>query len=305
MNRAELLGLRTFHMIAEHRTLRAAAAVLGVNASAVSQQLKAFEEQLGTALFVRNTRSVVLTDAGHALHERTRHMLSEADAALEAIRSSAGEASGPLRITLPFRAWQLAIAPRLASFRLAFPGVELDLSIDEELTDIVARGFHAGIRLGDYLSGDVIAVALTKPMQGAYVAAPAYLDTFGRPKEPSDLLDHECIRYRRISTGQIAQWEFLVNGNVQTISVTGSLVFNDLRSVIDATCDGFGIGWSLKAGLDRLIESGLLAAILTDFTPERPGFFLYFPRQLQDMPRLRAFIDHFSLGAAPSPESSM
>jgi len=295
MDRACFLGLRTFHTIAEQGTLRAAAGVLGVNASAVSQQLKAFEDHLGTALFVRNTRNVVLTDAGRTLFERTRHVLTEADAALDAARSEAGNLSGPLRITLPFRAWQLIIAPRLAAFQSAFPAIELDLAIDEDLTDITASRFHAGIRLGDYLSGDLIAKALSAPMPGVYVASPDYLDRFGYPKSPTDLLAHSCIRHRQISSGRIAPWSFEMNGEVQTVTVTGTLIFNDLRSIVDAALHGFGIGWSLKPGVERHLQQGRLLQVLPDITPKRPRFFVYFSSQLRDMPRLRVFIDHFSI----------
>jgi len=293
MNRADLLGLRTFHTIAEQGTLRAASHVLGVNASAVSQQLKAFEDQLGVVLFVRNTRSVVLSDAGRVLFERTRHVLGEADAALEAVRSRAGNVSGPLRITLPFRAWQLIIAPRLKGFGEAFANIELDLSIDEELIDIMAGDFHAGIRLGDYLSGDLIVRGMGEPMQGAYVASPDYLARFGYPRRPGDLLNHNCIRHRQISSGRLSPWEFEVDGEMQAVGVSGSLIFNDLRSVEDAALRGLGIGWSLKAGIEPHLDKGRLVQVLADFTPERGRFFLCFPRQFQDMKRLRAFIDYF------------
>ena len=295
MDKSTLLGLRTFHTIAEQGTLRAAASVLRVNASAVSQQLKAFETQLGTALFMRNTRSVVFTDAGRRLHARTRHLLGEAEAALEAVRTEAGQTSGPLRITLPFRAWQVLIAPRLATFRQAYPEITLDLAIAEELKDITAEGFHAGIRLGDYLAGDVIAKALSPPMQGAYVAAPAYLAKHPAPMAPSDLLAHECIRHRQLSTDQLAPWDFIVEGETQTIAVPGSLVVDDLRTVVDAARQGFGIGWTLKAGVVDLLQTGQLVQVLAPFTPERPGFHIYFARQMQDLPRLRAFIDQFSM----------
>ncbi|WP_282063895.1 LysR substrate-binding domain-containing protein [Roseobacter litoralis] len=294
MDRLTLLGLRTFHTIAEQGTLRAAAGILGVNASAVSQQLKAFEEHLGTSLFVRSTRSVVLTDAGRTLLERTRHLLNEADAALEAVRSEAKDLSGPLRITLPFRAWQLVIAPRLEQFHLAFPDITLDLAINEELTDIQKDGFHAGIRLGDYLSGDVIAKALSKPLQGAYVASPDYLSRYSMPQSPSDLLAHRCIRHRQLSSGQITPWEFVIDDHMHVVAASGSLIVSDLRSVVDAALRGLGVGWSLKAGVADHLRDGSLRQVLADVTPERPGFHVYFPRQLQTLPRLRAFIDHFS-----------
>lgn len=295
MDRARLLGLRTFHAIAEQGTLRAAAGVLGVQASAVSQQLKQFEDLLGTALFVRNTRSVVLTDAGCKLFRQTRQVLTEVDAALDAVRSEAAAVSGSLRITLPFRAWQAVIAPRLDGFQSRFPDIELDLAIEEDLVDITTAGFHAGIRLGDYLEGDMIAKALSGPLQGAYVAAPEYLEQFGSPDVPADLLKHRCIRHRRISARQVAPWEFMINGELQTVAVTGPLIFNDLRSVVDAALKGYGIGWSLKVGVDQDLSEGKLVQILAEFTPERPRFFIYFPRQLRDLPRLRAFIDYFSL----------
>ena len=295
MDRARLLGLRTFHAIAKQGTLRAAADVLGVQASAVSQQLKQFEDHLGTALFVRNTRSVVMTDAGRKLFAQTRHVLSEADAALDAVRSEARTVSGSLRITLPFRAWEAVIAPHIDSFQARFPDIELDLAIEEDLVDVTSAGFHAGIRLGDYLEDPMIAKALSDPMQGAYVTSPKYLEEFGSPKAPGDLLDHRCIRHRRISTGRIAPWEFMVDGELQTVAVTGPLIFNDLRSVINAAQRGYGIGWSLKVGVEDDLSEGRLVQVLSEFTPERLRFYIYFPRELRDLPRLRAFIDHFSL----------
>ncbi|WP_299410654.1 LysR family transcriptional regulator [uncultured Roseobacter sp.] len=296
MNRADLHGLRTFLAIADSGTLRSAAVALGVNPSAVSQQLKTFEDSLGTALFVRNTRSVVLTDAGRALHDRTHNLFVEIDAALTATRSAAGTASGQLRITLPYRAWQLIIAPRISAFRDTYPEIELDLSVDEELTDIFAGGFHAGIRLGDYLADEMIAVALTAPQDATYIAAKDYLARQGTPQSPADLLHHDCIRYRQMSTGQIAPWRFIVDEADTEVEVTGNLVFNDLRSVVDAASRGLGIGWSLRAGVAGQIESGELVEVLADRTPDRPRFYLYYPKQLKSLNRLRAFIDHFAIG---------
>ncbi len=298
MDRLHLLGLRTFHAICAQGTLKAAADILGVQPSAVSQQLKQFEDHIGVALFVRNTRSIALTQAGRDLLERTRHILSEAGAAIEAVRAEAGATSGPLRITLPFRAWQSVIAPRFAEFQRRFPEIELDLSIEEELIDIAATGFHAGIRLGDHLQNHMIAKALSPPMPGAYVAAPGYVSRHGLPQIPSDLLAHHCIRHRMKSSGMIAPWEFEVNGELQSVAVSGPLIFNDLRSVVDAALNGFGIGWSLKVGVQDALKAGSLVQVLAAFTPERPRFFIYFPEQLRDLPRLRAFIEHFSIGNA-------
>lgn len=296
MNRADLHGLRTFLAIADCGTLRSAGGVLGVNPSAVSQQLKTFEDSLGTALFVRNTRSVAFTDAGKALYDRTHNLFAEIEEALGATRNAAGTTSGQLRITLPYRAWQLIIAPRIAAFKDACPDIELDFSVDEELTDIVAGGFHAGIRLGDYLADEMIAVALTQPQAATYVATREYLAERGTPRTPADLLHHDCIRYRQISAQKIAPWRFVIAGTDTDVDVTGNLVFNDLRSVVDAASRGLGIGWSLRAGVAAQIASGELVEVLTDYTPDRPRFYLYYPMQLKSLNRLRAFINHFATG---------
>lgn len=295
MNRADLTGLRVFLAIARRGTLRAASRELEVNPSAVSQHLKAFEEAVGVSLFIRNTRSVALTDAGQALFDRTHHLIAGVEAALEATRQAQCSSAGQLRISLSFRAWQLAIAPRLSAFRKRYPEIELDLSISEDLTDIVSGGFHAGIRLGDYLSENMIAVALTGPQIGAYVASKDYLAQHGTPKEPADLLDHHCIRYRQISADRIAPWVFEINGAETQLDVGGSLVFNDLRSIVDAAQAGFGIGWSLRAGVADQIAAGKLIEVLSGYARPRPRFYLYFSKQLQEMTLLRAFIKHFSV----------
>ncbi len=293
MKRTELYGLQVFLNIAEHGSLRAAATAMGVNPPAISLQLKAFEESLGTALFTRSTRSVTLTDAGRDLLHGTQHMLGAIDGALEQAREAGPTRSGELRITLPYRAWQLIVAPKLDAFKSAYPGIVLNLSFQEGLTDIVAEGFHAGIRLGDHLQNDMIARRLTPPQHGAYVAAPAYLSERGSPRRPADLLNHDCIRYRQVSTGRIAAWKFLEKGEETTVNVTGRLILNDLRAVVDAAGQGHGIGWSLRSGIERDLTRGSLVEVLHAFVPKRPGFFLYYPKPLARLGVLRAFIDHF------------
>ncbi len=296
MDRSDLAALQTFVAIAEQGSLRAAARVLGVNPPAVSAQLKAFETRLGCALFLRSTRVVRLTDAGQALYDRSRHLVAGLDAALGEVRGAAGSRSGWLRITLPFRAWQLVVAPRLAVFQAGFPGILLDLKIEEGLTDIVAQGFHAGIRLGDHLQDEMIAVPLSRQEPGAYVAAPDYLARHGVPVTPGDLLRHNCLRHRQISSGRIADWRFATPEGETSVAVTGGLVFNDLRAVVDAALRGFGIGWSLRRGVEAELRDGRLVQVLADATPPRPGFSLYFPRSLQELALLRAFIGHFRSG---------
>jgi DNA-binding transcriptional LysR family regulator len=303
MTRIELPGLQTFLAIAEHGSLRSAARVLGVNPPAVSLQLRAFEDRLGTALFTRSTRSVTMTDAGRALFLSTRHLIGGIEEALDTAREVGKARSGQLRITLPYRAWQLVIAPRLAAFQAAYTGVDLDLSIDEGLVDIVSRGIHAGIRLGDYLQNDMIARRLTPPLEGAYVASPDYVNQHGNPMHPSDLLSHSCIRHRQVSSGRIAEWRFLVDEAEVSVEVAGRLVLNDLRTVVEAARQGLGIGWSLRAGVSDDLRRGDLVEVLPAYGVPRPGFFLYFPKPLARLGVLRAFIDHFGT-AGPTSEAS-
>lgn len=296
MDRTDLSALQTFVAIAERGSLRAAARHLGVNPPAVSHQLKSFEERLGTPLFLRSTRSVTLTDAGRALYENSRHLLGGLETAVDDARAMAGARSGRLRIALPYRAWQVVLAPRLAAFQAAHPGLELDLTVEEGLTDIVGRGFHAGIRLGDYLQDDMIAVRLSQEEEAAYVASPDYLARHGTPERPADLLHHVCIRHRQVSSGQISAWLFSGPEGELAVDAAGGLIVDDLRTVVDAARRGLGIGWSLRRGVEEDIERGALVQVLADVTPPRPGFFLYFPKSLRQLGLLRAFIAHFGGG---------
>lgn len=296
MNRADLAALQTFLTIADQGSLRAAARVLGVNPPAVSQQLKAFEQRLGTALFLRSTRSVTLTDAGRGLYAGSSHLLSALSESLDAVRTIAKAHSGRLRITLPYRAWQILVAPKLAAFKRRYPDIELDLAIDEALTDIVAGGFHAGIRLGDHLQDNWLAVPLSRSEPAAYVAAPGYLAAQGMPQRPEDLLQHCCIRHRQMSSGRLSPWLFNGSEGEISVAIEGALIVNDLRTVVDAACRGLGIGWSLKRGVQGELDSGALVQVLEPFTQSKPGFFLYFPKSLQQLGLLRVFIDHFRAG---------
>ncbi|KEZ78977.1 LysR family transcriptional regulator [Salinisphaera hydrothermalis] len=295
MDRADLAALQTFVTIADQGSLRAAARVLGVNPPAVSHQLKAFETRLGTPLFLRTTRALTLTDAGRAVYDGSAHLLNTVEETLEAVRDVRRARAGRLRITLPFRAWQLIIAPRIDAFQAAYPRIELDLTIDEALVDLAAHGFHAGIRLGDYLQDTHVAVGLSESEPGAYVASPQYLERNGVPATPRDLLDHDCIRHRRSTSRRMAEWRFMTSEGEFAVEPHGRLIFNDLRTVVAAARQGLGIGWSLKRGVQAQLESGSLVQVLETFTPTRPGFCLYYPRSVRQLGLLRAFIEHFRL----------
>jgi DNA-binding transcriptional LysR family regulator len=291
MQRLPLDELEVFLAIADAGSLRAAAATLGVQPPAISSRLKIFENRIGVSLFARTTRSVQLTDAGRALLRRARPALGDLRDALEEARGIGNARKGTIRLTLPYRAYQLAVAPKLAAFQQAYPEIELELSFSEGLVDIRGQGFHAGMRLGDYLEADMIAVRLTPGLKGAYFASPAYLAKHGRPTQPRDLLSHNCIRYRRINSRTIAEWEFKGPEGIYSVAVRGNLIFDSFPAVVEAALAGLGIGWSLRPGVAAELASGRLVSLLDRHIPDRPGFFLYYPRENARLEILRLFVE--------------
>lgn len=293
MERLSISGLDVFLEIARCGSLRAAARSLGIGPPAVSHQLKTLEHKLGVDLFVRTTRSVELTEAGQTLLKRAGPAFSDLADALEDVRSVGHSEKGSLRLTLPWSAYKIVIEPVLSDFRKAYPDIRLDLSFNEALVDVVREGFHAGIRLGDRLSAGMVAVRLTPPLKAAYSAAPAYLDIHGRPADPGGLMHHQCIRYKFISTGRLAEWQFCEKGRHFSVEPGAALVFDNFQAVVRAACDGHGIGWSLRAVVESELATGTLESILDPYAIEHPPFYLYYPDQNRRFELLRLFIEFF------------
>ena len=291
MKRLALGGLEVFLAIARHGSFSAAAQALGIGSPAVSHQLKSFEQRLGVDLFSRTTRSVELTAAGHALMARAEPAFAELGEAIEDARGIGRSKTGTLRLTLPWSAYKIAIAPVLGAFQSAYPDVELEMSFSEALVDVVREGFHAGIRLGDRLTEGMIAVRLTPPLPAAYSAAPSYLDRYGRPKHPRDLLSHKCIRYRFISASRLADWQFQEDGRVFTVDPGADLTFDGFQAVTQAARAGHGIGWSLRGVIEDEVASAELETVLDDYTIEHPPFYLYYPDQNGRLELLRLLIE--------------
>ena len=193
MERIPTHGIEVFLTIVREGSMRAAADALGVGASAVTLQLKALEERLGIELFFRTTRSIELTDAGKVLFDAAAPAHRDLTYAIKKTREMAQSTTGTLRLSLSRGAYIAALAPVLDEFLAEHPGINLDISWSEELVDIIRTGFHAGIRMGDVLAPDMIAVRITEPIESAFFAAPSYLETHGTPKTPRDLLDHRCV----------------------------------------------------------------------------------------------------------------
>lgn len=290
MSRLPFNGLEVFLAIAEHGSLRRAADALGVQPPAISYRLKALEERIGAVLFIRTTRSIKLTDAGRSLLNRTKPAITELGEAIEDARASGTVRKGTVRLTLPYVAYEMTVARRLAAFQRKFPEIELELSFDEAFVDIVSEGFHAGVRLGEQIREDMIAVRLSPPFKEVVFAASSYFDEHGRPDRPEDLLQHNCIRYRYISSRRFAEWQFDCSDGSKTIDVKGNLIVDSTTALIDASRAGIGIGWLFRPSVDDYLRTGTLESVLDSHAIERPGYFLYYPKANARIEVLRAFV---------------
>lgn len=289
--KSHLGGLEVFLAIAKEKSFSAAARSLGVGVPAVSHRLKAFEQEIGVELISRTTRSLDLTRAGQILLAGAGPALEEVRTTIESARRAGQATSGRLRLTIPWSAYKVIIAPALADFQAAYPDVQLDMSFDEGLVDIVREGFHAGFRLGDRLAEGMVATRLTPPLVAAYSAAPAYLAQFGRPEHPNDLLAHKCLRYRFVSANRLADWQFDIDGQEVSLSPPTRLVFDNFRSVVEAALQGHGIGWSLRAVIEDALSEGRLECVLERYCRTHPPFYIFYPEQHRRLELLRLFID--------------
>jgi len=283
--------LPLFVAVAEEHNFRAAADRLGVTRSAVSQGIRRLEDAFGTALVMRTTRSVRLTEAGERLRDALSRPLSEIGTALEGLTGE-DVPRGLLRIAATSIAEQFLSGPLIASFAAAYPGVTIDVTVTDEEFDIVAAGYDAGVRLGEVIEQDMIAIPLTGDQREMVVAAPAYLATRDAPTHPRELIDHRCIGWRPAPNMAPYRWEFEENGTAFDVAVEPQITTNDLRLMLRTTLAGGGITFAPEETFRSYLETGELVSLLEDFLPPFPGFFLYFPQRRNMPPKLRALIDH-------------
>jgi DNA-binding transcriptional LysR family regulator len=284
-------GVEAFLSVAQHRSFRRAAAQLGVTPSAISQAVRALEARIGAVLFIRTTRSVGLTEAGERFLSRAKPAFEELVAASGVARELGQRPAGLLRLAVPRAVVPILLEPLIASFCQAYPEVQVEIAASEELVDLAANGFDAGIRLGHLIAADMIAVRLTKPFRFIIVGSPAYLARSGRPETPDDLRRHACLRLRR-SNGALALWSFNDNDRAIEIAVSGPLIANDFPTMLGAAVEGVGLAQVPAPIATGFVTAGKLVRVLDQFAPMTPGVFLYYPGHRQLMPKLRAFIDH-------------
>lgn len=289
-------ALRAFRLIARHGSFTRAAAEMEVTASALSQTLRQLETHVGVRLLHRTTRRVGLTEAGRAFLERISPALGEIDAAIEALRQHGDRPIGTLRIAVPQMVLDHLIAPMLADFMRAWPELKLDIHVENRLTDLIAEGFDAGIRLGERLARDVVAMPLGGPQRAVVVGSPSYFRQHAKPLHPRDLATHDCVRFR-FNSGAIYRWEFAhptgpSKGQWLEIDVDGPLTTNEPAMAIRAAIDGLALTHMVKPSVRTAIAAGQLETVLDDWLPPFDGFYLYYPSRLQVPPKLRVFIEH-------------
>ena len=287
-----LEGVEVFLAVARHRNFRRAAADLDVTPSAVSQAIRALEARLGAVLFVRTTRSVGLTEAGQKFLDRAGPAFEELVAAGEAARDVGQRPTGLLRLSVPRAVVPLILEPVIASFCQAYPEVELEIAASDQMVDLATGGFDAGIRLGQFIAADMVAVRLTPPFSFVVVGSPDYLERRGYPEKVDDLRHHACLRLRR-SNGAIAPWSFMDGNGTVEASVAGPLIAHDYPTLLGAATKGIGLAQTPRPIAEAAIAEGKLTPVLDDVAASTPGVFLYHPGKRQVLPKLRAFIDHF------------
>lgn len=288
----QLDGLMAFWKVAEHRGFTAAAAELEVSPSALSQAIRQLEARLGVRLLNRSTRSVSLTEAGEAYLARVSPALSQVLVAGEELNVLQGGPTGTLRINAARISTAMVLQPLLAGFLRENPNVRVELTNDEGFVDIVEQGFDAGVRMGESLHKDMIAIPLGGPATFIVVASPDYLKRSPALRHPDDIAQHNCVRFRFAATGAIHRWEFLVNDKVVEYDVPGNLTITDSMFGLEAALEGIGLAYTYESLAQPHIKAKRLKRVLADYSPTFPGFYLYYPSRHDQPSKLKAFIEY-------------
>jgi DNA-binding transcriptional LysR family regulator len=291
MPRENLNDLVAFLAVAKQRSFTKAAAQLGVSQSALSHTIRSLEERLGLRLLTRTTRSVAPTEAGERLLRAAGPRLDEIDTELAALSELRDKPSGTIRITAHDHAVKAAVWPALEKLLPAYPDIKLEIAIDYGLTDIVAERYDAGIRSGEMVAKDMVAVRIGPDMRSAVVGAPAYFAQRPRPKTPQDLTAHTCINLRLPTHGGLYAWEFEKDGRELRVRVEGQLVFNATGPMLDAALAGFGLAYVPEDSVRAHLADGVLIRVLADWCPPFPGYHLYYPSRRQPTPAFALLVN--------------
>lgn len=291
MRLTQLDGMIAFVAVAKHQSFAKAAVELGVSSPALSQSVRQLESRLGVRLFNRTTRSVALTEAGQAFLARVGPAVADLSDATSALSAYGNRPTGLLRLNAGRVVAATVVREVLPGFRAAYPDVQVEVAIDDGFTDIVSGGFDAGFRLGDSIAQDMVAAPIGPPMQVAVVGTPEYFTSRGLPARVADLRQHELIRYRFPTSGQLYRWEFVIAGEPTVYEPHGGFITNDSTAMIDAALDGLGLAYTFDLAVVEHLRTGRLVRVLQRYSPSYPGFYIYYPGRRQVPLKLRCFID--------------
>lgn len=291
MRREELGDLTAFLAVAEERSFTRAAAKLGTSQSALSHTVRRLETRLGLRLLTRTTRSVAPTEAGERLIATLRPAFDEIDGKLSALSELREKPAGTIRITTSKHAAEMILWPVVARLLAEYPDVKVELAIDQSLTDIVAERYDAGVRLGEQVAKDMIAVRVGPDLRMAVVGAPSYLASHPPPRTPHELTAHSCINLRLPTLGGLYAWEFEKAGRVLNVRVEGQLVLNDIHMILEAATAGFGLACVLSDQVQEHLADGRLVRVLEDWCPPFAGYHLYYPSRRQPAPAFTLLVE--------------
>jgi len=291
MDRLHLNELLVLLTVAEERSFTRAAARLGSSQSTVSHIVRRLEERMGVRLLTRTTRSVSPTEAGARLLESLAPRIDAIEAEIADLMAQRDRPSGTVRLTVSDHAYQSVVWPKLPKLLDAYPEITVEISLDNGLRNIVEDRFDAGIRLGESLDKDMVAVRVGADWRLVAVAAPRYFASHPKPAVPEDLVAHNCMNHRQARSGGLYAWEFARGGHELRVRVSGQLTFSSTSVMVDAALSGYGIAYVPEDLVAEHIAEGRLEQVLDDWSPMFSGYFLYYPSRKQLSPALRVLID--------------
>jgi DNA-binding transcriptional LysR family regulator len=291
MLRENLNHLFSFLAVARERNFTKAAAKLGVSQSALSHTVRELEERLGMRLLTRTTRSVAPTEAGERLLATIAPHFEDMEMGLESLTALREKPAGTIRVTAAGHAADVILLPKLQTFLADYPDVKVEIVVDYGMSDIVIERFDAGVRLGEQVAKDMIAVRIGPDMRMAVVATPAYFNQHPMPKVPQDLTAHNCINLRMTTSGGLYPWEFERDGRELRVRVEGQLTVNGSAQILSAALAGYGLAWIPEDGVLPYLESGKLIRVLDAWCDPFPGYHLYYPSRRQPSPAFTLFVE--------------
>lgn len=282
MDRQDLKDMLWFIAVAEERNFTRAAARLGTSQSTLSHTIKQLESRLGLRLLTRTTRSVSPTEAGESLLRSLTPRFKDIESDIDALMSLKDKPAGNIRINLPEHALMTVVWPKLRTVLVDYPGIQVELDADNGMRNIVEERFDAGVRLGESIDRDMIAVRISPDWRLIAVGSPSYFARHPRPFEPQDLVQHSCINHRHVTSGGLYAWEFEKEGRQLRVRVSGQLTFTASSTMLDAAVDGYGIAYVPEDVAREHLASGSLVQVLDDWCPHFTGYHLYYPSRRQN-----------------------